>query len=161
ALARMLADAKAGYFTQNPVTREMLEAIAKGGMSYAVHEYFQPYWHAMYVADVAREMAAGDLGFVGQLPLYLNYGDLSVPSEAMRLLADVEDRIVFESLKDYALNEFFRRDVYVKGTRSRVDGATAAYLDTTPFGTLVPLARLARTVRLPHYTVDLGGPVFD
>src|SRR6185437_11679417 len=61
----------------------------------------------------------------------------------------------------YALNEFFRRDVYVKGAGEHTPDATAAYLDTTPFGTLVPAGRLARSVRLPHYTVDFHGPVYD
>jgi SAM-dependent methyltransferase len=161
ALARMLADVQAGYFTQNPITQTMLETLSKAGLPYVVHEYFQPHWHAMYVSDLAREMAEGDLHFVGQLPLYLNYGDLSVPPAAMKLLAGVKDRLVFESLKDYALNEFFRRDVYVKGSAGHAAGATEAYLDTTPFGTLVPPSRIQRSVRLPHYTVEFDGPIFD
>jgi SAM-dependent methyltransferase len=123
-LARVLLDAHAAYFTRNPVAKTMLDTMTKTGLSYVVHEYFQPHWHPMYVTDVAREMAARGLYFIGQLPLYLNYGDLTVPPELVELFKGVTDRLAWESLKDYALNEFFRRDVYVKGMESRSDAAT-------------------------------------
>jgi hypothetical protein len=161
ALARMLADAKAGYFAQNPVAATMLESMTRTGLSYVVHEYLQPHWHPLYVADVAREMAAGGLYYIGQLPLHQNFADLSLPPALVELFKGVNDRIVFESLKDYALNEAFRRDVYIKGTAAHSAAETQAFLDTTPFGTLVAPSLIQRELRLPHYTVKFSGPVFD
>src|SRR5262249_37788964 len=118
-LAKLLLDAHAAYFTRNPVAKTMLDTMTKTGLSYVVHEYFQPHWHPMYVTDVAREMGTRGLYFIGQLPLYQNYGDLTVPPELTELFKGVTDRLAWESLKDYALNEFFRRDVYVKGMETR------------------------------------------
>jgi len=41
--------------------------------------------------------------------------------------------VTFESLKDFAVNEYFRRDVYVKGKATRSPATTSAYLDETSF----------------------------
>ncbi len=60
-------------------------------------------------------MAAAGLHFVGQLPLYANYRDLTIPPALLPAFKEIDNRILFESLKDFAVNEFFRRDVYVRG----------------------------------------------
>lgn len=159
--AKLLADAGAGYFATNPAARTMLATMLAEGLPYVAHEYFHAHWHPMYFADVAREMAAADLHFIAQLPLYLNYRDLTIPPPLMGLFEGVTDRLAFEGLKDFAVNEFFRRDVYIKGAAARSATSTSEYLDATPFGTLTRAEPLEREVRLPHYTLRFAGPVFD
>jgi SAM-dependent methyltransferase len=161
ALAKLLEEAKALYFVATPAAKSMIETMTRSGLPYIVHEYFTPHWHPLYFSDVAREMASAGLYYVGQVPLYLNYADLALPKPIVKLFEGVTDRIVYESLKDYALNEGFRRDVYVKGAVARAPEVARGYLDGTPFGTLVAAAQLQREVRLPDYTVKLAGPVFD
>jgi SAM-dependent methyltransferase len=161
ALAQLLHDAQALYFVNNPAAKTMLETMTKSGLPYVVHEYFTPHWHPMYFSDVAREMAELGLYYIGELPLHLNFADLAVPKPLAKLFEGVTDRIVYESLKDYALNEFFRRDVYIKGTATRSLTATHDYLDATPFGTLVPASHVDRVVRLPDYAIQLDSPLFD
>ena len=160
-VARLLHDAGARYFHENPSAKEMLARMEAAGLAYTVHEYFLPDWHPMYFEDVARELAAAGLHFVGQLPLYLNYRDLCIPASLLPLFQPVTHRITFESLKDYALNEFFRRDAFVKGTYPRSDETTQRFLDEIPFGTLVAADAVQRAVSLPHYALRFAGPIFD
>jgi hypothetical protein len=115
----------------------------------------------MYFADVAREMAGADLYFVGQLPLHLNYRDLALPPALVELFKGVDNRVAFESLKDFAVNEFFRQDVYVKGQAPCSAAHTHAYFDATPFGAPVGASFVLREVRLPHYQLQFAGPIFD
>ncbi len=159
-LASQLAGAGAAYFTGNPSAREMLDVMQKTGLPYVVYEYLQPHWTPMYFADLARELAARELYYVGQMPLYLNYRDLALAPPMAQLLQGVEDRVTYETLLGYANNQFFRRDVYIKGKVAAAPSATQAWLDATPFGAISPGA-LPRTARLPHYTLQLAGPVFD
>ncbi len=161
ALAKVLDDAGAGYFTDNPTARSMLETMRKAGLPYVVHEYLHAHWSPMYFADVAREMAGADLYFVGQLPLHLNYRDLSLPPAMVQLFKGVDNRVALESLKDFALNEFFRRDVYVKGRASCSPETTRAYFESTPLGAPVGAPFVLREVRLPHYQLQFAGPIFD
>jgi predicted O-methyltransferase YrrM len=157
--AQVLADAGADYFTQNPTARTMLEAAKKGGLQYVAHEYFHSHFSPMYFADVAREMAESGLYYVGQLPLYLNYPDLCIPAPLREAFKGITDRIVLERMKDFAVNEFFRRDVYVKGKAACSAAHTRAYFESTPFG--APAGRVLRDVKLAHYTLQFPGAIFD
>jgi ubiquinone/menaquinone biosynthesis C-methylase UbiE len=159
--AKLLCEKGAEYFRSNPAARAMVESMEKLGLPYVVHEYLHAHWVPMYFAQIAAEMAAHDLHFVGQTPLYLNYRDLAIPDALAQVFQGVGDRVTFESLKDFAVNESFRRDVYVKGRPARSDGATREYLDATFFGTLGEDGPLRRDVRLPHHTLHYAGPIFD
>lgn len=161
AVARLLDEAGAHFFTQNPSARMMLGATLRNGLAYAVHEYFHTDWHPFYFEDLARQMAGQNLFFVGQLPVYLNYRDLVIPAQLKPLFDGLTDRIAFERLKDYAINEFFRRDVYVKGAGGRSDDTSRAFLDNTRFSTLEDLGQVKRSVKLPNYTLEFVGPIFD
>jgi SAM-dependent methyltransferase len=161
AFAKMLRDAGAAYFSGNPAAREMLTTMERMGLPYIVHEYLHAHWVPMYFTQLASEMAAHDLYFVGQLPLYLNYRDLAIPASLAGVFKSVGDRVTFESLKDYATNQFFRRDVFVKGKVQRDEAAAAAFLDSTPFGTLIGEGALTREARLPHHTLHFVGEIFD
>ena len=160
-VARLLCEAGAEYFASNPAAREMLDTTLQMGLPYAAHEYFGAHWQPMYFADVAAEMAERDLGFIGQLPLYLNYRDLTIPPSAMDLFRQVTDRASFESLKDFAINEFFRGDLYIKGSGARDESITRAFLETTRFGTLVPGDHVKREVHLRHHVLRFEGALFD
>ena len=133
AAARLLSDAGAEYFVRNPAARSMLETAEKTGLPYVAHEYLHAHWSPLYFADVARDMAAAGLYFIGALPLYLNYKDLAFPPSVLKAVAGVENRVVLESLRDYATNEFFRRDVYIKGAAPCSPATTRAYFESTPF----------------------------
>ena len=132
-LAKQMRDAGAAYFTDNPPAREMLATMEKVGLRYVVHEYLHAHWAPMYFANVAWDMATAGLNFVGSLPLPSNYRDLAIPPELASVFEGVTDRVTFESLKDFAVNEYFRRDVYVKGKATRSPATTSAYLDETSF----------------------------
>jgi SAM-dependent methyltransferase len=159
--AKSMQRAGAEYFVKNAAASEMLDTMTRAGLPYVVHEYLHEHWAPMYFARVAWEMAASDLHFVGVLPVHLNFRDTAVPEASERLLASVTDRVTFESLKDFAIDEFFRRDIYVKGTAPRSTAATELYLDSTPWGTLANEPPAERTVRLQSRTVSLEGPTFD
>lgn len=159
--AQSMQRAGAAYFADNPAAAETLATMAKAGLPYLVHEYMHEHWAPMYFARVAWEMAASDLHFVGVLPVHMNFRDTAIPESLERILADVTDRATFESLKDFAINEFLRRDVYVKGAVPRSSAATSRYLDSTAWGTLANGVLPERSVRLPHRTVALEGSTFD
>ncbi len=159
--AKALCDANAEYFVANPSAKEILAMMLEMGVPYAAHEFFHAHWQPMYFADVVGEAAEHDLRFVGQLPLHLNYGDLTIAPPLKEAFRSVSDRRSWERLKAFAINEFFRRDVYVKGAVPRPENSTAEYLDGTPFGTLVPAEQVKREVSLPGRSLRFVGAPFD
>lgn len=159
-LAQRLAAAGAQYFAQTKAAREMLDKLSRLDLAYVAHEYLHAHWDPMYFAQVAGPMAAADLHFAGVQPLFLNYRDLAVPADAVALFAELDDRVAFESLKDYALNEYFRRDVYVRGPVVRDPAVTQAYLDQTSFVAAAEGTPDDADVRLLHHTMHFETPLF-
>jgi SAM-dependent methyltransferase len=159
--AQTMAASGAEYFTKNPAASEMLATMTKAGLPYVIHEYLHEHWSPMYFARVAWEMAACDLHFVGVSPLFLNFRDTAIPESLDGVFAPVTDRATFESLKDFAINEFFRRDIYVKGKVARSTDATNAYLSSTAWGTLGSALPDGRSVELHHRRLKLDAPIFE
>ncbi|WP_394834938.1 class I SAM-dependent methyltransferase [Pendulispora rubella] len=159
ALAKHMHDAGAMYFTANPSATAMLKRMEELGLPYIAHEYLNANWTPMYFSQMARELSEADLYFVGQSTLYANYRDLAVPPVLAKLFEGISDRGMYESFKDFALNEFFRRDVFIKGRTGRSPEAVRAYFDSTSFGLLhsFPVPEF----RLPHGTLTFEGPLFE
>ncbi|CAN5292040.1 methyltransferase regulatory domain-containing protein [soil metagenome] len=160
AFADALAQGGAEYFTRNPSARDVLDTMKRAEMRYVVHEYLHDHWVPMYFSRVAFEMAARELYFVGVQPLALNFPDTAIPPSLEEMFAAVTDRLRFESLKDFALNEFFRRDLYRRGVATRSAAATDAYLDETPLARMTSTLPKERTVKLRFKTLDFSGDVF-
>jgi ubiquinone/menaquinone biosynthesis C-methylase UbiE len=160
-LAKALRDAGARYFERNPAAADMLKTIEQAGPTYVVHEYMNAHWLPMYFAQVAAEMAASDLYFVGGLPLHLNFRDLTIPATLQAFFAGVSDRLAYEGLKDFALNTFFRCDVFVKGAPTRADATTRAWLLFTPFGMTGDEPPWTGDAQLPNHLLQFRGPIFD
>ncbi len=161
AFAQSMAAAGAEYFTKNPAATEMLATMAKAGLPYVIHEYMHEHWSPMYFARIAWEMAAADLHFAGVSPVFLNFAETAIPESMDAVFAAVTDRATFESLKDFAINEFFRRDVYTKGRAPRSADVTNDYLASTAWGTLSSALPENRSVALHHRTLKLDAPVFE
>jgi hypothetical protein len=161
AAAHRLFQGGAAYFAKNPAAEEMLGTMARGGLPYVVHEYFQPHWCPLYFADVAAAMAAQGLEFVGQLPICRNVRELVLPPALAPLFDEITDPLVFESLKDYATNEFFRVDLYAKTPRPRDTITTHTYLDSTCLGTTVRADRVEREAKFGERRLSFAGPLFD
>lgn len=160
-LAKALRAAGARYFERNPAAADVLTRIEHAGPTYVVHEYMNAHWVPMYFAQVAAEMASRDLFFVGQLPLFLNFRDLCIPASLQPFFAGVSDRLAYEGLKDYALNTFFRCDVFVKGAAARADETTRAWLLSTPFGMAGDEPPWTGEAQLPNHLLRFRGPIFD
>jgi SAM-dependent methyltransferase len=159
--AQTMANAGAEYFARNPSSNDMLATMTKVGLPYVVHEYLHDHWSPMYFARVAWEMAEHDLHFAGVVPLHQNFRDTAVSEKLEKVFADATDRLTFESLKDFAINEFFRRDVYVKGKTSRSPAALDAFLDATAWEAAIDRFPESRTMKLPHRVLKLEAPIFE
>jgi SAM-dependent methyltransferase len=161
AAAKLLCDKNAEYFVANPSAKSILATMLELGVPYAAHEFFNAHWHPMYFMDVVDQAAACELRFVGQLPLHLNYRDLAIPPALEEASRVVSERRAWEHLRAFATNEFFRRDVYVKGAVPHAENTTRGYLDTTVFGTLVHAGAVKRDLTLPNRALSFTGPLFD
>jgi hypothetical protein len=115
AFAAQLDRAGAEYFQVNPLARLRLAQLGRVDQNYVAHEYFNAAWTPAYHADVADEMAGAKLSYVGSATVMENFDQFALKAETTKLVAAAKDRATAETIKDFARNQVFRRDVYARG----------------------------------------------
>jgi hypothetical protein len=142
--AGRLQKAGARYFAGNPLAAARLADMAKHDPHYLAHEYYNAHWAPFYHADVARALGEAKLAYAGSAVLIDNFAQFAVAPEVAKVLAEVPDRTFAETLKDYARNQVFRRDVFTRGAPR----ASQTQLESALGGTRFALARPRAACRL-------------
>lgn len=106
---------KMRYFMSVPGMEERIKRLKQAKTNYLAHEYFNREWHPQYFYQVAEEMAVARLDFAcsAQLSDHIDAANLS--QDAIQHLRSVDDPVMRETLRDYYLNQQFRRDIYTRG----------------------------------------------
>jgi SAM-dependent methyltransferase len=115
AYAEQLMAANAAFFRPGSGIPEILQKIKDGGRDYVAHEYFNRDWTAFYHADVAADLADAKLSYVGPADLLNAVDAVNLTAEQRALLATAATTTERETLRDYIVNQAFRRDIFVKG----------------------------------------------
>ena len=135
---KKLMDAKAVYFEQNPSVGKRFEKLPTGDKHYLAHEYLNGHWHPLFHLDVAREMEAARLSYVASATLVENIDRVSLPPTMVDLVGEAHDPAWRETLRDYARNQQFRRDIYVRGASRMPPAEQSARLGAVQLGLMVP-----------------------
>lgn len=103
------------YFTQNPSLGPRMEKLKGQVRSYLAHEYFNRDWTPFYFKDVTDEFAEAKLTFVGSANFLDHIDAINLTDEQLTLLGEVADVVRREGLRDYMVNQQFRRDIFIRG----------------------------------------------
>jgi hypothetical protein len=100
-----------------PSAGAFIEELSKHDMRYIIHEYYADHWTPLWFKEMNLKMTDSGLIFAGQLPFFLNIGEIALPEGFEEILDLGEDLIQFETYKDLIRNTMFRWDIYAKGAR--------------------------------------------
>lgn len=113
---RLLASNPA-YLRANASVSERMNKIKEQNRHYLAHEYFNRDWQPMYFADMEAWLSPAKLNFACSAH-YLDHIDaINLNAEQLSLLATIPDQMFRETIRDYMVNQQFRRDYWVKGAR--------------------------------------------
>ena len=102
----------------NPLINEKIKQIKGQNRHYLAHEYFNRDWHPMHFAMMAKWMESAKLTFACSAH-YLDHLDaLNLTSEQLGFLKEIHDPMFKQTIRDFMVNQQFRRDYWVKGTRT-------------------------------------------
>jgi hypothetical protein len=91
-----------------------LEQMKAQDAAYLVQEYNNQHWNPVFVTEMMDLLAPNKLTYLGTATLPdLFDGTLSKPLKEW--ISRIDDLKMKEQLRDLALNQSFRRDIYVKG----------------------------------------------
>lgn len=160
-----IESAGAKYFNGNPLAKLRLERMRQQDPRYLAHEYFNSDWSPFYHADIVRDLAAAKLNFAASATLLDNFEQLILPANLLKTVAGFSDRAMAETIKDFAVNQVFRRDVFTRGASGRSFAERERCLEETRFALVRPrpACRFAANTAAGEVTMkeEVYAPVLD
>lgn len=165
AFIERMQDAKARWFATVPGIAERVERLKGQNRNYLAHEYMNADWTLFYHSDVAQDLAAARLAFVGSAHLLDHVDAVNLTADQQAILGEAADPVFRETLRDYMVNQQFRRDIFARGAVPLSAGEVRdIWLDSrfalsTPRGE-VPL-KVAGALGEATLQEDVYAPVLD
>lgn len=101
----------------NPTVAERLKMIKGHDRHYLAHEYFNRDWRAMLFADLAASLAPAKLSYACSAHYLDHVEALNLTADQHQFLSGITDPMFRQSVRDFIVNQQFRRDYWVKGAR--------------------------------------------
>lgn len=115
--ANRLMDVNPGYLRANPAVRDRLERLATLDKTYLAHEYFNREWEPMHFAQMVERLAPAKLSYACSALMLDNIDGLNLPAEQLKFVNDIPRGTFRETVRDFCVNQQFRRDYWIKGAR--------------------------------------------
>ena len=148
-LAR-LSGAKLRYFGAHPAAGQAIASYLRQPVEYLAHEFLNDAWEPFYSIDVADDMAAAGVTYVGSATLPDNHPALVLDAGAAQAVAALPGARAQQLALDFAVNRRFRRDVFVRDDRRLDDASARFHLESVPIGCLTDPRALSPVVRVPR-----------
>lgn len=117
AFAEKLLATNPTYAKANPQVAERVKKIKEQNRNYVAHEYFNRDWTPMAFASMVDWLAPAKLNFACSAN-YLDYVEaVNLTDEQQALLAEIPDEMFRQTVRDFMVNQQFRKDYWVKGER--------------------------------------------
>jgi SAM-dependent methyltransferase len=115
ALADRLKNAGAQFYRMYPHVAVQLERLSKLPASYLAHELLTRDWQAFSFAELAQELAAAKLTYIGSAHLTDHVDRVNFSEAQQKLLGEIAEPMLNETTRDMITGRQFRRDVFAKG----------------------------------------------
>jgi SAM-dependent methyltransferase len=158
ALARNLASAGAQSLAASFMIKELRERSEDYSPAYLVHEFMPAAWQPLYVTEVRRDMA--EIGFepIGSATLSENFDWMVLHQTARRMLATITEPDARELVRDYYLDQRFRRDVFARENRRLGPEERGERLLSSTFMLARPVPEIRYTTTTPAGSFAYDSP---
>lgn len=117
AFADQLFAANPAFSRANPQVVDRLKKIKNQNRNYIAHEYFNRDWEPMAFSKMAEWLQPGKLQWACSTHLLDSVDAVNLSAEQQSLLSGIPDAMFRQTVRDFCVNQNFRRDYWVKGAR--------------------------------------------
>lgn len=103
------------FLRTNPQVSERIKKLKEQNRSYLAHEYFNRDWHPIHFATMGDWLIPAKLSYACSANQLDHLDILNLSNEQQALLNAIPDAMFRESVRDFIVNQQFRRDYWVKG----------------------------------------------
>ena len=147
ATVQALSTAGLRYFTATPAASAAVDAYTRGEGRYLAHEFMNAAWEPFYAVDVADEFATIGLLPVGSATLSHNHLPLLLEAKAAQAIAGLATPRQQQLAIDFATNQRFRRDVFVRADGTSTHGHA---IDGVVVGCALDVEEIGSVARVPR-----------
>lgn len=105
------------YARANPQMIERMKILMAQDRHYLAHEYFNRDWQPLHFAEMAEWLSPAKVSYASSANLLDDIASINLSEGEQALLRDIPDGMFRESVRDFIVNQQFRRDYWVKGIR--------------------------------------------
>jgi hypothetical protein len=105
------------FVVEHPSIKTRYERLRGQNAHYLAHEYFNRDWAPMPFSKLASWLEPAKLSFACSADLIGQIDDLNLAPEQSALLATIENTGFRQTVRDFMLNQQFRKDYWVRGAR--------------------------------------------
>lgn len=115
--AEKLLATNPSYLKANPVVAERLKGIKAHNRNYLAHEYFNRDWLPMPFSRMAQWLEPAKINYACSAHYHDHIDAINLSAEQQTLFKEIPDAMFRETVRDFMVNQQFRRDYWVKGPR--------------------------------------------
>ncbi len=105
------------YAKANPIITERVTKLKDQNRHYQAHEYFNQDWHPMHFATMAEWLTPAKLDYACSANYIDHIDAVNLTAEQQNFLNEIPDAMFRQSVRDFMVNQQFRKDYWVKGAR--------------------------------------------
>jgi SAM-dependent methyltransferase len=148
-VANAFLELKAPALVASPMLAAVKGLHGRLGVAYLAHEFMGKHWDPLFVTEVRAEMASIGLRPAGSATLVENHDSFVLGRAARAALVAIADDDVRELARDFLIDQFFRRDVFVRAGASLDEQAQRRKLLDTTFLLARPSTQIEYTLATP------------
>lgn len=161
AFVEKLFATKPAFLAQNPGVGKRIEQLKGMNRNYVAHEYFNRDWVPMSFAAMAEQLQEAKLSFACSAHYLDHIDQVNLSADQQALLAEIPDPMFRQTVRDFMVNQQFRRDYWVRGPRSLTAAAREALLRKQKVLLAVPRKSVALKAASPLGEVSLQEAVYN
>jgi SAM-dependent methyltransferase len=158
-IVHTIADLKPPALAASPFLKELRKNKKRFSEAYLVHELMTENWQPLSVTEVRSAMASIGLAPVGSATMIENFDSLVLRRAARKALGTISDADARELARDFLINQFFRRDVFVRAGRRLDQKDRRRRLRETTFSLSRPRRAIKYTTVTPAGRLKYGNAV--
>lgn len=117
AFAEKLLAVNPAYARANPQVAVRIGKMKEQNRNYLAHEYFNRDWLPMSFAHMAGWLSPAKLNYACSAHYHDHVDAVNLTAEQQSLLKGIPDAMFRETVRDFCVNQQFRRDYWVRGAR--------------------------------------------
>lgn len=119
--AEKMLETNTVYGRANPQASDRLSKMKAQNRHYLAHEYFNKDWHPMYFATMGKWLEQAKVQYACSANLLDAVDSINLTAEQQSFLNEIPDAMFRQSVRDFMVNQQFRKDYWVKGVRKLTD----------------------------------------